>query len=156
MKTAACEVLGIEFPIIQAPMQGAVGPPLVAAVSNAGRLGMLVPWAGDATALHRDLREICTLTSKPFGVNLNLSFPCDKLLDTCLDEGVPIISVFWGDPTAAAARAKAGGAVVMHTMATAEDACGGLRRRYGRRPGLGGRRSCARDGDHHGPGARRG
>ena len=35
MKTAACEVLGIEFPIIQAPMQGAVGPPLVAAVSNA-------------------------------------------------------------------------------------------------------------------------
>jgi NAD(P)H-dependent flavin oxidoreductase YrpB (nitropropane dioxygenase family) len=122
MKTAACEALGIEVPIIQAPMQGVVGPPLVAAVSNAGGLGMLVPWAGDAAALRRDLREIRALTSKPFGVNLNLSFPIDKLLDLCLDEGVPIISIFWGDPTAATARAKAGGAVVMHTVATAEDA----------------------------------
>ena len=43
MKTVLCERLGIDFPIIQAPMGGAVGPPLAAAVSNAGGLGMLVP-----------------------------------------------------------------------------------------------------------------
>ena len=41
MKTALCERLGIEFPIIQAPMAGAVGPALASAVSNAGGLGML-------------------------------------------------------------------------------------------------------------------
>jgi NAD(P)H-dependent flavin oxidoreductase YrpB (nitropropane dioxygenase family) len=41
MKTALCERLGIELPIIQAPMGGAVGPTLAAAVSNAGGLGML-------------------------------------------------------------------------------------------------------------------
>lgn len=122
MKTMVCEALGIDIPIIQAPMQGVVSPPLVAAVSNAGGLGMLVPWAGSVEALRRDVGEIRALTSKPFGVNLNLSFPCDKLLDACLDENVPIISIFWGDPSAAAARAKAGGAIVMHTVATAEDA----------------------------------
>ncbi len=47
MKTILCERLGIELPIIQAPMGGAVGPALVATVSNAGGLGMLVPWRAD-------------------------------------------------------------------------------------------------------------
>ena len=49
MKTDLCERLGIELPIIQAPMGGAVGPSLVAAVSNAGGLGMLVPGARTST-----------------------------------------------------------------------------------------------------------
>ncbi len=47
MQTALCKRLGIGLPIIQAPMGGAVGPPLAAAVSNAGGLGMLVPWRAD-------------------------------------------------------------------------------------------------------------
>ena len=47
MKTALCERLGIELPIIQAPMGGAVGPALASAVSNAGGLGMLVLWRAD-------------------------------------------------------------------------------------------------------------
>jgi nitronate monooxygenase len=48
MKTTLCTRLGIEVPIIQAPMGGAVGPALAAAVSNAGGLGMLVLWRADA------------------------------------------------------------------------------------------------------------
>ena len=47
MKTALCDRLGIELPIIQAPMGGAVGPALASAVSSAGGLGMLVPWRAD-------------------------------------------------------------------------------------------------------------
>ena len=44
MKTTLCTRVGIEVPIIQAPMGGAVGPALASAVSNAGGLGMLVLW----------------------------------------------------------------------------------------------------------------
>ena len=53
LKTALCERLGIELPIIQAPMGGAVGPSLAAAVSNAGALGMLVPWRADLEAVRQ-------------------------------------------------------------------------------------------------------
>ncbi len=122
MKTAACEKLGIGVPIIQAPMEGAVGPSLAAAVSNAGGLGMLAPWAADVEVLRREVRETRALTSKPFAVNLNLEFPQEERLEACLQEGVPIISFFWQDPSALVARAKAGGAVVLHTVATTQDA----------------------------------
>ena len=63
-----------------------------------------------------------SLTSKPFAVNLNLASPQEERLEACLLEGVPIISLFWGDPSALVARAKAGGAMVMHTIGTAKDA----------------------------------
>jgi NAD(P)H-dependent flavin oxidoreductase YrpB (nitropropane dioxygenase family) len=92
MKTALCERLGIEVPVIQAPMGSAVGPALAAAVSNAGGLGMLVLWRADADAMRRQIRETRSLTERPFGVNLNLDFPQEERLELCLEEGVPIIS----------------------------------------------------------------
>jgi NAD(P)H-dependent flavin oxidoreductase YrpB (nitropropane dioxygenase family) len=120
--SAACERLGIEIPIIQAPMGGAVGPALAAAVSNAGGLGTLALWGADIETLRRQVRETQALTSKPFAVNLNLEFPQEERLDACLQERVPIISFFWREPSALVARAKTGGAVVLHTVGTAEDA----------------------------------
>jgi NAD(P)H-dependent flavin oxidoreductase YrpB (nitropropane dioxygenase family) len=72
--------------------------------------------------LRRQVRETQALTSKPFAVNLNLEFPQEERLDACLQERVPIISFFWREPSALVARAKAGGAVVLHTVGTAEDA----------------------------------
>jgi len=122
MRTALCERLGIELPIIQAPMAGAVGPHLVAAVSNAGGLGMLVPWRVDLATVRQQIRQTRALTSKPFGVNLNLEFPQAERLDACLDEGVRIISFFWRDPAALMPRAKAAGATVLHTAASAATA----------------------------------
>jgi NAD(P)H-dependent flavin oxidoreductase YrpB (nitropropane dioxygenase family) len=122
MKTALCERLGIELPIIQAPMGGAVGPALASAVSNAGGLGMLVPWRADIDTVRRQIRETRALTSRPFGVNLNLEFPQEERLAACLDEGVPVISFFWRDPSSLVPRAKAGGAIVLHTVGSAADA----------------------------------
>jgi len=118
MRTALCERLGIELPIIQAPMAGAVGPHLAAAVSNAGGLGMLVPWRADLATVRQQIRQTRALTSKPFGVNLNLEFPQAERLDACLDEGVRIISFFWRDPAALMPRAKAAGAAVLHTASS--------------------------------------
>jgi NAD(P)H-dependent flavin oxidoreductase YrpB (nitropropane dioxygenase family) len=119
MKTTLCERLGVELPIIQAPMGGAVGPALAAAVSNAGGLGMLVPWRADIETVRRQIRETRALTARPFGVNLNLEFPREERLAACLDEGVPVISFFWRDPSALVPRAKANGAVVLHTVGSA-------------------------------------
>jgi NAD(P)H-dependent flavin oxidoreductase YrpB (nitropropane dioxygenase family) len=57
MTTAGCERLGIDIPIIQAPMGGAVGPALAAAVSNAGGLGTLALWAADIQTLSTGSRN---------------------------------------------------------------------------------------------------
>jgi NAD(P)H-dependent flavin oxidoreductase YrpB (nitropropane dioxygenase family) len=122
MRTAVCDTLRIEIPIIQAPMGGAGGPRLAAAVINAGGLGTLALWGADIETLRKQARETRSLTSKPFAVNLNLEFPQEERLAACLQEGVPVISFFWRDPSAMVARAKAGGAKVMHTVGTAKDA----------------------------------
>jgi NAD(P)H-dependent flavin oxidoreductase YrpB (nitropropane dioxygenase family) len=120
MQTALCKLLGIELPIIQAAMAGAAGPALAAAVSNAGGLGMLVPWRADLAAVRQQIRDTRALTSKPFGVNLNLEFPQEERLEACLDEGVRIISFFWQDPSTLMPRAKAAGATVLHSVGSAE------------------------------------
>jgi nitronate monooxygenase len=122
MQTALCNVLGIELPIIQAAMAGAVGPALAAAVSNAGGLGMLVPWRADLPTVRQQIRATRALTSKPFGVNLNLEFPQEDRLAVALDEGVRIISFFWRDPARLVPRAKAANAIVLHTVGSAADA----------------------------------
>src|SRR5712671_5144485 len=122
MRTPLCQRLGIEVPIIQAPLGGAVGPTLAAAVSNAGGLGMLVPWRADLDTVRRQIRETRELTRRPFGVNLNLDFPQEERLAVCLEERVPVISFFWRDPSQLVPRAKEGGAIVMHTVGSAADA----------------------------------
>src|SRR5258708_16538054 len=119
MKTVLCTRVGIEVPIVQAAMVGVGGPALAAAVCNAGALGMLVLWRADNDTMRRQIREMRALTSRPFGVNLNLDFPQEERLEICLEERVPIISFFWRDPSSLVPRTKAGGALVMHTVGSA-------------------------------------
>jgi nitronate monooxygenase len=79
-------------------------------------------WSADLQALRQQVRETRSLTSKPFAVNLNLEFPQEERLAVCLQEGVPVISFFWRDPSALVARAKSAGAIVLHTVSTAAEA----------------------------------
>jgi NAD(P)H-dependent flavin oxidoreductase YrpB (nitropropane dioxygenase family) len=123
LNTSLCNILGIKVPIIQAPMGGTgFATRLAAAVCNAGGLGMLHLWRADLETLRSQIRELRSLTDRPFAVNLNLEFPQAERLDACLDERVPVISFFWGDPTTLAPRAKAAGAVVLHTVGAVRDA----------------------------------
>ncbi len=122
MKTTLCDLLGIDIPIILAPMGIAVGPRLTAAVCNAGGLGTIPLWRADMETLRGQIREVKSLTDKPFAVNLNLDFPQEERLEACLQERVPVISFFWGDPGKLVSRAKAAGAIVMQTVATAKEA----------------------------------
>src|SRR5215211_7451796 len=74
--TRAREVLGIEHPIVQAPMAGGpTTPELVAAVSNAGGLGSLGAAYLAPEKLREQVREIRSLTKGPFGVNLFVTSP---------------------------------------------------------------------------------
>ncbi len=117
-RTAVCELLGIEEPIVQAPMSAV--PELAAAVSNAGALGMLaLTWsdpAGDP------VRETAALTDHPFGGNLVLATDQHRRLDDALDAGLRIVSFFWGDPADYVDTVHEANGIVLHTVATAEEA----------------------------------
>jgi len=123
MKTALCHTLGIEYPIIAAPMgPDLTGPELVAAVSNAGGLGILQAQLCAPPLFREEIHRIRALTDKPFGVNLLLHFPIDDQVAVCLEERVPILSLFWGDPTPYVKPAHAAGVKVFHQVGSVSDA----------------------------------
>jgi nitronate monooxygenase len=121
-QTSLTRLLNIDIPIILAPMANAVSPELVAAVSNAGGLGMLSATWRDLESTRQVIRKTRSLTSRPFGVNLVLAWPQEERLAICLEEGVSIISFFWGDSSKYIERVHAAGALVMHTIASAAEA----------------------------------
>src|SRR5262245_20152959 len=122
LHTLLCDRLGIRFPIIQAPIGGAASPRLVAAVSGAGGLGMHPISLEDPGAIIGSIRETRALTSAPFGVNLILEWPQEERLKTALDEGVRVVSFFWGDPRPHVETAHAAGALVFHSVGSIEEA----------------------------------
>ena len=116
MKTYLCQILNIELPIIQAPIGSATSPELVASVSNSGGLGMLsVTWRSEDD-IRLLIRQTKALTDKPFGVNLVLEFDIASKLKICLDEGVKIISLFWGKPDDYIDLIHQAGAIVIHSV----------------------------------------
>lgn len=122
MSTSVCDRLDINVPIILAPMGGAVGPDLAAAVSNAGGLGILPLWYQSLEDVRNIVRETRSKTTLPFAANLNLEFPMEERLEVCLEEGVPIISFFWKSPGHLVEKAKKAGATVLYTVGDAEAA----------------------------------
>ena len=122
MRTALCDLLGIEAPVVLAPMGGAVTPTLAAAVSNAGALGMLpLTWTPpeEIAAVVAETRQ---RTEHPFGVNLGLAWDQRERLASALAAGVRVVSFFWGDASDVIGEAREAGAVVFVTVGTAEEA----------------------------------
>jgi nitronate monooxygenase len=116
--TPVCELLGIEQPIVQAPM--AAIPQLAAAVSNAGALGMLtLTWSPDIGAV---LRETAALTARPFGGNFVLTSDHHRHVDQALEAGLRIVSFLWGDPSSYVEAVHQAGGIVLLTVASAEEA----------------------------------
>jgi nitronate monooxygenase len=70
LRTALCDLLGIEHPVLQSGMGGIAGPELVAEVSRAGGLGILAGLSLPAAELRARIRRVRELTDRPFGVNL--------------------------------------------------------------------------------------
>ena len=70
LRTALCDLLGIEYPILQSGMRRVAGPELAAEVSNAGGLGILAGLLAKGEDLRAQIRRVRELTDRPFGVNL--------------------------------------------------------------------------------------
>lgn len=70
LRTSLCDLLGIEYPILQSGMGRVAGPELAAEVSRAGGLGILAGLGLDAATLRGQIRSLRRLTDRPFGVNL--------------------------------------------------------------------------------------
>jgi nitronate monooxygenase len=111
-------LLGIEQPIVQAPMSAV--PELAAAVSNAGALGMLaLTWS---TPAGDPVRYTAELTDRPFGGNLILASDQHRRLDEALEAGLRIVSLMWGDPTGYIGQVHDAKGLVLHTVGSAEEA----------------------------------
>lgn len=117
IRTRICDLLDIELPVIAAPLGPDLsGPELVAAVSNAGGLGILQDQLAAPGRLREEIRQVRDLTEKPFGANFILRFPVEDNVAVCLEERVPVLSFFWGDPARHIAAAHAAGAKVVHQV----------------------------------------
>jgi nitronate monooxygenase len=100
LTTLLCRQLGIDYPLFSAGMGGVIaGPALVAAVSHAGACGVLGMGALLAPSIQQQIQHVRRLTTKLFGVNLLLLLLQEGQIEVCLDEQIPILVLFWGDPT---------------------------------------------------------
>lgn len=114
MKTRMTELFGIKYPIMLAGMSWISIPEMVAAVSNAGGLGILATGPLNARETRDGIRKVRELTDKPFGANATLLFPGAKEnAKVLLEEEVPVInfSLGKGDWIVRAAH-KYGGKVI--------------------------------------------
>jgi nitronate monooxygenase len=118
VRTPVCEVLGIDQPIVLAPMVDV--PALAAAVSNAGGLGMVtLTWSADIGAV---VRDTAALTARPFGGNFVLTSDHHHDLEQALEAGLRVVSFFLGDPGGYVEEVHDAGGIVMHTVGSAEEA----------------------------------
>ena len=122
MATAFTDLLGIDAPVVQAPIGGLAQPELAAAVSNSGALGMLALTWLDVNEVGASVERTRTLTDRPFGVNLVLVWPQEARLRAALDAGAGFVSLCWGDPTPYLPAIRDSGAISAVTVASASEA----------------------------------
>jgi nitronate monooxygenase len=149
VSTTLCHLLGIRYPIIQAPMAGGwTTPELVAAVSNAGGFGVLAGARVSPETLRVDIQATKALTNRPFGVNFLLAPPepgnrdvetvqpcrldgrisrfhprrCRSSSRSSSRRGVSVLSTALGDPGDLIERTHARGMLVISMVTTVEEA----------------------------------
>ena len=77
IKNRVTELLGVEYPIVQAPMGWIARAQLASAVSNAGGMGIIETSSGELDAVRGEIAKMRELTDKPFGVNIAQAFVRD-------------------------------------------------------------------------------
>ena len=112
-------MLGIETPIVQAPMGWIARSQLAAAVSNAGALGIIETSSGELDVIRDEIRKMRTLTERPFGVNIAQAFVRDPdIVPFVIDQGVRFVTTSAGDPTKYTRALKDAGLTVFHVVPT--------------------------------------
>src|ERR1700730_17097182 len=122
LKTELCDRLGIQHPILSAGFGPGAGPEVVAAVSNAGGCGVLGASGFSVPYLRELIRRVRALTSETFGVNRVLEDIEKGPIEACLDERVPLLVFFWGDPAPYVGPAHARDVKVAIQVGSAQEA----------------------------------
>ncbi len=113
------EMLGVELPIVQAPMGWIARSQLASAVSNAGGMGIIETSSGELDAVKEEIRKMRDLTDKPFGVNIAQAFVRDpNIVQFVVDQGIKFVTTSAGSPTRYTEDLKAAGLTVFHVVPT--------------------------------------
>ncbi len=119
LRTRVTELLGIDYPIVQAPMGWIARSQLASAVSRAGGLGIIETSSGELDAIRREIVAMRELTSRPFGVNIAQAFVRDPaIVDFVVEQGVQFVTTSAGDPGKYTTQLKAAGLTVFHVVPT--------------------------------------
>jgi enoyl-[acyl-carrier protein] reductase II len=116
-------LLGVEVPIVQAPMGWIARAQLASAVSNAGAFGIIETSSGELDAIRAEILKMRELTDKPFGVNIAQAFVRDPdIVQFVIDQGVRFVTTSAGDPRRYTEQLKAAGLTVFHVVPTLKGA----------------------------------
>lgn len=119
VRSRVAEMLGVEYPIIQAPMGWIARSALASAVSNAGGLGIIETSSGELENIKVEIAAMRELTDKPFGVNIAQAFVRDpKIVDFVIEQGVRFVTTSAGNPAQYTQQLKSAGLTVFHVVPT--------------------------------------
>lgn len=123
IRNGLTKLLGVDYPIVQAPMGWIARSQLASAVSNAGGLGIIETSSGELEVIREEIKKMKQLTSKPFGVNIALAFVRDPNIVKFVDEaiakqGVKFVTTSAGDPSKFCRELKSLGLTVFHVVPT--------------------------------------
>ena len=117
LRTPLCELLGVDYPIIQTGMGWVAGPKLVSASANAGIMGILASATMDFDQLKTSIAEVKSRTTKPFGVNLRAdSADVQDRISLMIDEGIKVASFAQAPKPELISRLKDAGVVVIPSI----------------------------------------
>jgi enoyl-[acyl-carrier protein] reductase II len=117
IKTRVTDMLGVQYPIVQAPMGWIARAQLASAVSNAGGLGIIETSSGELDAVREEVKKMRMLTDKPFGVNIAQAFVRDPdIVSFVVDQGVKFVTTSAGDPNRYCSALKEAGLIVFHVV----------------------------------------
>ncbi len=119
IKTELCELLDIEYPIIQGGMAWVATGELAGAVSQSGGLGVIGAGNAPAEIIREEIHKVKELTDKPFGVNVMLLSPyVDEVMEVVIEEEVPVVTTGAGNPAKYLDELKEVGAKVIPVVAS--------------------------------------
>ncbi len=123
MKTKITELFGIKYPIFLSGMSWISTPELVAAVSNAGGLGIIASGVMNADETRQAIHETRSLTKKPFAANVTLYFPgAERNAEIIIEEKVPVVNYALGKGDWICRRVHEYGGRVIATVTTLKHA----------------------------------
>lgn len=111
--------LGVDIPIVQAPMGWIARSRLASAVSAAGACGIIETSSGELDAVREEIRAMRDLTDRPFGVNIAQAFVRDpSIAEFVIEQGVRFVTTSAGSPTRYTSVLKEAGLTVYHVVPT--------------------------------------